>query len=437
MSMIGVALLVSVVSAAAAGIIAAWARYCGRCEVNKFLEQVGLRKTDTSNLSTKPPDIPYNERDEEKIPISNTETAIPSYQVNHTTEIPVEETGQFIQYENIFAKAEKAISAAANESRNNWPEGDGDLELNENTIEDDLDIRKLVRCYSSESLSSVTSESSVQEPFTNGSGHIEVIIDYSADLGRLSITVVQARDLKANKEYATPTDTYVKLYLLPEHEIKGQSRVYRRSLNPVYNERFTLKMPPEHLEHHSIRMTIFTYDRYSRHEAIGETEMRLGDVDLFPEPFSTWLSLTDVNEKQADLGDILFSLSYLPTAERLTVVVVKARNLKWSDKKVVADPFVKVYLLQNGKKISKKKTSAKRGDDCPIYNEAMMYSVPANILDKVTLRITAAENSGGGKTPSIGHVLIGPNSKGAPLAHWNQMMMSLRKPVAMWHPLRK
>ena len=55
-------------------------------------------------------------------------------------------------------------------------------------------------------------------------------------------------------------------------------------------------MPPEHLEHHSIRMTIFTYDRYSRHEAIGETEMRLSDVDLFPEPFSTWLTLSDVNE---------------------------------------------------------------------------------------------------------------------------------------------
>ena len=59
-------------------------------------------------------------------------------------------------------------------------------------------------------------------------------------------------------------------------------------------------------------------------------------------------------------------------------------------------------------------------------------------LQKVTLRITVAENTtGSGKTPSIGHVLIGPNSKGAPLAHWNQMMMSLRKPVAMWHPLRK
>ena len=37
----------------------------------------------------------------------------------------------------------------------------------------------------------------------------------------------------------------------------------------------------------------------------------------------------------------MFSLSYLPTAERLTVVIVKARNLKFP-RDNVGDPFVKV-----------------------------------------------------------------------------------------------
>lgn len=36
------------------------------------------------------------------------------------------------------------------------------------------------------------------------------------------------------------------------------------------------------------------------------------------------------------VGEILLSLSYLPTAERLTVVVVKAKNLVWSSGKVTA-----------------------------------------------------------------------------------------------------
>lgn len=36
----------------------------------------------------------------------------------------------------------------------------------------------------------------------------------------------------------------------------------------------------------------------------------------------------------------MFSLSYLPTAERLTVVVVKARNLRWTHTKETAGEFV-------------------------------------------------------------------------------------------------
>jgi len=40
----------------------------------------------------------------------------------------------------------------------------------------------------------------------------------------------------------------------------------------------------------------------------------------------------------------MFSLSYLPTAERLTVVVVKARNLRFPlASEETGDPFVKVW----------------------------------------------------------------------------------------------
>lgn len=50
------------------------------------------------------------------------------------------------------------------------------------------------------------------------------------------------------------------------------------------------------------------------------------------------------------------------------------------------DPFVKVYLLQEGRKISKKKTSIKRDDTNPIFNEAMIFSVPAIVLQVTNIR---------------------------------------------------
>lgn len=38
---------------------------------------------------------------------------------------------------------------------------------------------------------------------------------------------------------------------------------------------------------------------------------------------------------------------------------------------------------------------------------------------------------------SLGHVIVGSSSCGKGLRHWNQMLTSLRKPVAMWHPMRQ
>lgn len=39
-----------------------------------------------------------------------------------------------------------------------------------------------------------------------------------------------------------------------------------------------------------------------------------------------------------------------------------------------------MYLLQDGRKISKKKTAVKRDDTNPVFNEAMIFSVPAIVL---------------------------------------------------------
>lgn len=51
---------------------------------------------------------------------------------------------------------------------------------------------------------------------------------------------------------------------------------------------------------------------------------------------------------QAKLGDICFSLRYVPTAGKLTVVVLEAKNLKKMDVGGLSDPYVKIALMING-----------------------------------------------------------------------------------------
>ena len=52
------------------------------------------------------------------------------------------------------------------------------------------------------------------------------------------------------------------------------------------------------------------------------------EIDEAPRSVTTWIPLSDSRKWNAQWGELMFSLSYLPTAERLTIVVVKARNLK-------------------------------------------------------------------------------------------------------------
>jgi hypothetical protein len=52
------------------------------------------------------------------------------------------------------------------------------------------------------------------------------------------------------------------------------------------------------------------------------------------------------SQRGTQFGELMFSLSYLPTAERLTVVIVKARNLKFSQNRESGDSFVKVSAVE-------------------------------------------------------------------------------------------
>lgn len=104
--------------------------------------------------------------------------------------------------------------------------------------------------------------------------------------------------------------------------------------------------------------------------------------------------------------------------------------------------MIKVYLLKDDKKVSKKKTSVKRGECSPIYNESMIFSVPPYMLNSIQVRLTVVNTSEtnfnkNSTITSIGHVIVGSGTSGKGPRHWNQMLTSLRKPVAMWHAVRK
>lgn len=104
---------------------------------------------------------------------------------------------------------------------------------------------------------------------------------------------------------------------------------------------------------------------------------------------------------QNQLGDICFSLRYVPTSGKLTVVILEAKNLKKMDVGGLSDPYVKILLMMNGKRIKKKKTSIKKCTLNPYYNESFTFEVPFEQIQKIQLVIIVIDYDRIGKIDFI------------------------------------
>lgn len=83
----------------------------------------------------------------------------------------------------------------------------------------------------------------------------------------------------------------------------------------------------------------------------------------------------------------MVSLCWYPEHSKLIVVVLKARNLPKMDISGSADPYVKIYLMYNSQRISKRKTHVKKRTLNPIFNESLTFEIPNGTegLSKVSL----------------------------------------------------
>uniref|UniRef100_A0A8C4FQJ6 Synaptotagmin n=1 Tax=Denticeps clupeoides TaxID=299321 RepID=A0A8C4FQJ6_9TELE len=133
------------------------------------------------------------------------------------------------------------------------------------------------------------------------------------------------------------------------------------------------------------------------------------------------------------LGDVCLSLRYVPTAGKLTIVILEAKNLKKMDVGGLSDPYVKIHLVQNGKRQKKKKTTVKKNTLNPYYNESFSFEVPSEHIEKVQVVVTVLDYDKIGKNDAIGKLFLGLNSTGTEQRHWADMLANPRRPIAQWH----
>ncbi|XP_066564789.1 synaptotagmin-C [Amia ocellicauda] len=271
---------------------------------------------------------------------------------------------------------------------------------------------------------------------TTTCGKISFLLRYAYNTEQLVVKILKALDLPA-KDANGFSDPYVKIYLLPDRKKKYQTKVHRKTLNPVFNETFQFGVPLSELHCRKLHFSVYDFDRFSRHDLIGQvvvdnlldySEGGAGDKPV-------WRDIVEGTAEKADLGELNFSLCFLPTAGRLTATIIKATNLKAMDLTGFSDPYVKASLICDGRRLKKRKTSIKKSTLNPSYNEALVFDIPPDSVHSVSLVIAVMDYDCIGHNEVIGMCRVGSDAEGPGREHWNAMLANPRKPIEHWHQL--
>ncbi|XP_037927834.1 synaptotagmin-5 [Teleopsis dalmanni] len=269
-------------------------------------------------------------------------------------------------------------------------------------------------------------------------GNIHVSILYDPIAGILSVRLIEAQNLQP-RDFSGTADPYAKVRLLPEKKNFWQTRIHKKTLNPIFDEDFVFEESANVIDKRTIEILLYDFDAYSRHVCIGGAQIHLGDLDL-SEKVKLWTPLGSCADQdmKVDLGDIMVSLAFLPSAERLTVVIIKARNLRIvDDSRSSSDPYIKVTLITGGKKMKKRKTGVSRNTVNPVYNEALTFNISKETLKGSMIEFTVVHDGLLGSSEILGRALIG-NSSEVRLDEkifFDEMFRS-KSATAQWVPLQ-
>ncbi|KAI9528549.1 Synaptotagmin-7, partial [Dissostichus eleginoides] len=266
-------------------------------------------------------------------------------------------------------------------------------------------------------------------------GRVQFSVGYSFQDSTLTVKILKGQDLPA-KDFSGTSDPFVKLYLLPDKKHKLETKVKRKNLNPHWNETFLFEgFPYDKVVQRTLYLQVLDYDRFSRNDPIGEVSIPLNKLDL-ANMQTFWKELQPCSDGSGSRGDLLVSLCYNPTANTITVSIIKARNLKAMDIGGTSDPYVKLWLMHKDKRVEKKKTVTMKRCLNPVFNESFPFDVPAHVLRETTIIITVMDKDRLSRNDVIGKIYLSWKSGPAEVKHWKDMMGRPRNPVSQWHALK-
>ncbi|KAJ8396663.1 hypothetical protein AAFF_G00015010 [Aldrovandia affinis] len=275
-------------------------------------------------------------------------------------------------------------------------------------------------------------------------GSLRFSLFHDEQEARLVVTILEARDLpvrsssqsvdpvvKGRLLWAGPKDApgSARLHCVLQ---EWQSRAVKDSANPAFGDQFTWPLADGDVSRLTVRLEVRDFDKYSRQGILGEVRAALDGLDIaYPLEIQQ-----DLRPPKKDLvGEVLLSLKYLPTAQRVDVGILKIRTLSQSSNKNKA-LYARTSVVCNRCKLRHQKTTIKTRWEVTVFNEVMTFALPDPQVADCSVAVSVYEVGVGKKSSKrlIGQLSLG-KGKGAEDEHWSLMMRSLRQPIAKWHLL--
>ncbi|XP_018305945.1 synaptotagmin 20 isoform X2 [Mycetomoellerius zeteki] len=244
-----------------------------------------------------------------------------------------------------------------------------------------------------------------------------------------------------------------------------RTRGIKHTASPIYKETFAIaNTKPQEAKEWILDITAYDHDRYANHTELCSLKVLLKDMKkIFYNPEIHMFNYK-MKPSYQEFGNILLAVSYLPTAERLTINIMKLRDIKFIPTVLSLNefnPYVKVLMLngKTGKKMKKKKTKYLRTIAQPEFNETLTFNLAVTQLDTVQFLVvlcskvfpeglpanTADASDSEDSVSSfkrstdtfIGKVALGKGVRGSTeRLHWFSVLQNPRKLVTVWHTLK-
>ncbi|XP_078356564.1 synaptotagmin-6-like [Oculina patagonica] len=270
-------------------------------------------------------------------------------------------------------------------------------------------------------------------------GKIKVSLQYDSMRATLMVVIHKVQLQEVPSTRTDDDNYYVTLKILPQNHRSFQTKAVKKCKNLEFKEKFEFRVAYEKLQAQSLKMTLCCFDRFSQHEPLGDHTVHLADLEArglsLSREILLFRSIQAVQKASGVLGELMISLGYLRLTERLTIVIIRARNLPANENQEDPASYVEVSLIHDGKILKQKKTVIKEPNRNPVFNETLTFHIPIGILHQTSFML-AVKNQMSERTEEelLGKIFLGPASTGSQFDHWNEMRIN-NKPIARWHKL--